>query len=122
MTAWCEARRIAAVLAPWQHDPHCDHEAAHLLAVALARRLGLRHWSYPVWGWTLPASADLAGPMPDGIRLDIGRDLAIKRDAVAAHASQYGGLITDDPNGFALPRNLLSMFEQPFETFLRNPA
>lgn len=118
----CKAQHIAAVLAPWQHDPHCDHEAAHLLAVAVVRDLGLPHWSYPVWGWTLPETADLAGLAPDGLRLDVGRDLELKMAAVAAHVSQYGGLITDDPAGFTLPRNLLQVFEQPFETFLRNPA
>ena len=118
----CRDRKIGAILAPWKHDPHCDHEAAHLLAVALARNLGLRHWSYPVWGWTLPGSAMLEGPMPAGIRLDIAGDLELKSRAIAAHASQYGGLITDDPGGFTLPRSLLEAFGQPFETFLRNPA
>ena len=115
----CARRGITTVLAPWQHDPHCDHEAAHLLATAAARHVGLRHWSYPVWGWTLPPDTLLPGPLPTGVRLDIHPDLALKGRAIAAHASQYGGLITDDPAGFTLPRTLLQVFERPFETFLR---
>jgi hypothetical protein len=45
--------------------------------------------------------------------------LELKRRAIAAHASQYSGLITDDPRGFRLPADLLSVFEQPYEVFLR---
>jgi hypothetical protein len=41
-----------------------------------------------------------------------------KRNAVAAHASQYSTLIGDSPNGFRLPPELLSVFERPYEVFL----
>ena len=44
--------------------------------------------------------------------------LPAKRRAIAAHASQYGALIDDDPAGFQLPADLLSIFDQPWETFL----
>jgi LmbE family N-acetylglucosaminyl deacetylase len=54
--------------------------------------------------------------------LDISRWHDVKRRAIAAHASQYSDLITDDPNGFRLPATLLSAFEQPFEVFLGDPA
>ena len=113
----CRAFGIGTLLAPWQHDPHCDHEAADLLARAVASRLVLRHLSYPVWGWTLPADHSLP-EMPDGFRLDIRHDLAAKTRAIMAHQSQYGGLITDDPTGFTLPTELLRVFERPYETFL----
>jgi hypothetical protein len=33
-------------------------------------------------------------------------------------AASYSDLIADDPEGFRLPRALLSVFEQPFEVFL----
>jgi len=107
----------ATIAAPWQHDPHCDHLAAHRMAVAAATSLRLRHIAYPVWGWTLPESDELDAVVMGG-RLDIERHLPAKRRAIAAHESQHGALITDDPTGFALPRHLLAIFDQPFEVFL----
>lgn len=106
------------VLAPWQHDPHCDHLAAHLMAVAAAFRCRIRHVAYPVWGWTLAPGIMLPGPAPHGMRLDIAEYAAAKQRAIVAHASQYGGLIKDDPGGFQLPSNLLEIFSWPYETFL----
>lgn len=102
------------ILAPWGQDPHCDHQAASRIAAAT----GLRHLAYPVWGWTLPSTAAVPAPVASGWRLDIGAHLPAKRRAIRAHRSQYGGLITDDPAGFHLPPDLLSVFDQPFETFL----
>ena len=107
-----------AVLAPWRHDPHCDHEAASLVAATVAERAGLRHVAYPVWGWTLAEDADVAAVPGPGWRLDVGSFLAEKRAAVQAHRSQYGDLITDDPGGFRLPEGLLAVFDVAYETFL----
>jgi LmbE family N-acetylglucosaminyl deacetylase len=109
----------SAILAPWRHDPHCDHEAASLVAEAVAGRTGVRHVAYPVWGWTLPDDAAIPGCPGVGWRLDIEAFLPAKRKAIAAHRSQYGGLITDDPTGFRLPPGLLAVFDRPYETFLR---
>ena len=109
------------VLAPWRHDPHCDHEAAAAMAAAMARAEGVRVLSYPVWGWTLPPDAMLPRAAVTGWRLDISAHLAAKRRAIAAHASQHGGLIADDPAGFQLPPGLLSVFERPYEVFLDTP-
>ena len=118
VTALCRRHALGAVVATWRHDPHCDHEAAHLIAAAAALRLGVPHLAYPVWGWTLPADHMLPDEKIAGYRLDITRHLATKREAVRAHRSQYGGLITDDPGGFQLPVRLLDVFGRPFETFL----
>ena len=106
------------ICAPWGHDPHCDHEAAHLMARAVARRTGLRHLAYPVWGWTLPPETTLPDSEVCGWRLDISGALPAKRAAIAAHRSQHGGLIDDDPGGFHLPPDLLHNFERPYEVFL----
>ena len=106
------------ILAPWQHDPHCDHLAAHRMAAAAASRCQIRHLAYPVWGWTLAPETALPGPAPHGMRLGITQYLANKQRAIAAHVSQYGGLIDDDPEGFQLPSNLLEVFSRPYETFL----
>ncbi len=61
-----------ALLAPWRHDPHCDHEAASLIASAVAAQALVRHVAYPVWGWTLPAEASISGPPAAGFRLSAG--------------------------------------------------
>jgi LmbE family N-acetylglucosaminyl deacetylase len=113
------ARRLGccSIAAPWQHDPHCDHLASHQMAVAAASRCGIRHIAYPVWGWTLPGDDALEQRVLGG-RLDIAIHLPAKRRAIAAHASQHGHLITDDPNGFVLPRDLLGIFDKPYECFL----
>ena len=106
------------VLAPWQHDPHCDHLSAHRLATALARQHRLAHWSYPVWGLTLPPETPLPGPVPTGFRLDVAAHLDAKRAAIAAHRSQYAALIPDDPGGFQLPKDFLARFDHPTEPYL----
>lgn len=117
------ARRTGAgaICATWRHDPHCDHEAAHLIAEAAAAATGARLVSYPVWGWTLPGNHELPEEVLSGARLDIAAHLPAKRRAVAAHASQHSGLIDDDPRGFRLPPALLSVFDRPFEVFLTGP-
>jgi LmbE family N-acetylglucosaminyl deacetylase len=112
-------RGCGVLLAPWRHDPHGDHEATHEIAAAAAQRTGAARLAYPVWGWTLPAGAVLGGPEPAGYRLDIARHLPAKRRAIAAHVSQHGKVITDDPGGFTLPPRLLALFDRPFEVFLR---
>ncbi len=108
-----------AILAPWLHDPHHDHEAASLVAAEVAARTGIRAVAYPVWGWTLPPDAPIPVPVGTGWRLDVAAFLPSKQRAIQAHRSQYGGLIIDDPAGFCLPPALLSVFDNPFETFLQ---
>jgi LmbE family N-acetylglucosaminyl deacetylase len=122
----------AAVVAAWRHDPHRDHAAAFVLARALVRALpvgGARLLEYPVWGlayahpgpgFPLPEPAPrLPGP-PRGLRLDVVRHLPAKRRAVAAHASQLGGLVEDSPGAFLLPDSLLALAFRPFELFLES--
>jgi LmbE family N-acetylglucosaminyl deacetylase len=114
------AWRSTAIAAPWRHDPHCDHLATHRMALAAAQALGLPHFAYPVWGWTLPPDAPLDTPV-SGFRLDIACHLPAKRRAIAAHASQHGHVIRDDPGGFTLPGEFLSVFDAPHEVYLTCP-
>jgi LmbE family N-acetylglucosaminyl deacetylase len=109
---------VATVFASWRYDPHSDHAATAALGEAAAREADVRVALYPVWGWLLTSDAPL--PLADvaGQRLDIAAVLECKRRAIAAHRSQYSGIITDDPVGFRLPGALLRVFEQPFEVFL----
>jgi LmbE family N-acetylglucosaminyl deacetylase len=108
------------VLATWAHDPHCDHESAHLIAAAAAAEAGLRHLAYPVWGLTLPPDVVLPGPLPTGRRIDVAPFLERKRRAIAAHRSQHGAIV-DDPAGFTLPPAFLALFDRPVETLLDVP-
>ena len=110
------------VLATWTGDPHCDHVAAHKMAHATARRGGLRHLAYPIWGWTLPPDAAVPEREHKGIegwRVDIADHLPAKRRAIASHASQLGALIPDDPSGVVLPEAMLAHFDRPYEVVLR---
>ncbi|MFL5287258.1 MAG: PIG-L deacetylase family protein [Rhodopila sp.] len=108
-----------AIVGPWQHDPHADHEAAALIATEVAARSALRRVSYPVWGWLLPREAVIPEDAPArGCRLDITPFLPAKRRAVGAHKSQFGEVVTDDPAGFQIPPELMDIADQPFETFL----
>lgn len=121
------ARRVAAlardagaatILATWEHDPHPDHVAAQAIARRAAALAGARVVSYPVWGWALPPRRRLAVDDVVGVRIDIAAELAAKRRAIAAHASQAGGVIEDDAAGFRLPPALLAAAERPFEVYL----
>ena len=107
----------------WEHDPHCDHEAAARLARALRQKNPtLRLWFYPVWGWHLPPSQEVVAPAPVGYRLDIKEVLAQKRAAIAAHVSQMTDLIDDDPEGFRFDEKSLAPFLRPLEYFLKVPS
>jgi LmbE family N-acetylglucosaminyl deacetylase len=110
----------SVVLAPWSGDPHCDHEAVQLMARAVVdRSLEVRLLSYPVWGWLLDGELELAAE-PVGWRVEVESVLERKRRAIAAHASQIGGLIADDPAGFSLPAALLEACVTSHEVFVED--
>ena len=119
LSALADAQRCDTVLSTWRHDPHCDHDSAWMMGRALARRNRLALLAYPVWGWLLAADALLDGGPPVGWRLDITPHLPDKQAAIRAHRTQYGDLITDDPDGFRLPDALLAVFAAPYEVFLQ---
>jgi len=102
-----------AIWSTWGGDPHCDHAAAARLAARLARELGARHWSFPVWGRFGERS------VPRHIRVFRKRRFAsAKRAAMAAHASQMTDLIDDDPEGFVMPPALAAHFQTHPEIFI----
>jgi LmbE family N-acetylglucosaminyl deacetylase len=106
------------LLAPWRGDPHCDHEAAAIMAEALSVRTGWAILSYPVWGWLRAGDERFEEPRQEGFKLEISSVLPRKQNAIAAHQSQYGALIQDSPDGFKLPQNLLEIFARPFEVYI----
>ncbi|CAM4129359.1 PIG-L deacetylase family protein [Palleronia rufa] len=101
-------------------DPHCDHEACAAAARRVAAaRPGLALYDYPVWsrwqGWS-------AGRRVPGLRLDLPEWRAAKTDAVAAHRSQMGLVVDDDPDGFAMPPGFAARFCTAPEAYLPVPA
>jgi LmbE family N-acetylglucosaminyl deacetylase len=108
----------SAILTTWRHDPHCDHHAAARIAREIARVSRIIHLEYPIWGWTMSADTQIDEAAVRGWRFDVTQHLPAKRRAIAAHASQYGQVITDDPAGFTLPDSFLRAFAEPWETFL----
>jgi LmbE family N-acetylglucosaminyl deacetylase len=108
-----------SILTSWQHDPHCDHEAAALIAGAAARATAIRHFAYPVWSRTLPPETEIGDPK--AVRLDIVPWQDAKRRAIRAHRSQWAGLITDDPTGFQMQPEFIGLFDRPYELFLELP-
>jgi LmbE family N-acetylglucosaminyl deacetylase len=113
----------ASLFVTWRHDPHCDHEAAGVLADEVRRRHPkIRLWAYPVWGWHLSPKDEVTAPSPSGYRVDVTEVMAIKRDAIAAHASQMTDLIKDDPDGFRFNETTLAPFLSPYEYFIEISA
>jgi LmbE family N-acetylglucosaminyl deacetylase len=97
---------------PGPTDAHGDHRATHAIwsrAVATMPRPP-RVLDYVVWpGPERPGGA--------AVTLDIADVLPLKRRAVAAHRSQHGLVVDDDPGGFTLPADLLARAEQPVEAY-----
>ena len=120
LVALCDRLGTEILIAPSPADPHCDHEAgAEAAARVCKRRPSLQLWQYPVWSrwWAWQAGGDIPG-----LRLDLPARRGAKRDAIAAHRSQMGLVITDDPNGFAMPPHFADRFVAEAETYLPVPA
>jgi LmbE family N-acetylglucosaminyl deacetylase len=118
LSGYVRALKCSAIVATWDLDPHGDHQSAAAIASKVARTTDIRLLSYPIWGWTLSEDIPADEARIRGWRFDVTAYLDAKRSAIAAHASQYGRLITDDPAGFHLPVKLLQTFDSPWETFL----
>lgn len=119
---YVKARGIATVCASWEHDPHCDHIAAHRIAAQASLLTKFTHLSYAVWGWTLPGGTWLRRSPIAGYRLDVTDSLDVKRRAIACHRSQMTGMISDVATGFRVPQQLLDLCDRPFEAFLCHDA
>ncbi|MEN5380133.1 PIG-L deacetylase family protein [Sphingobacterium kitahiroshimense] len=105
------------IFVPWRRDPHPDHKAAFQILSA-ATTPGITIYEYPIWLQELGKAADR--PTSDesmAFCLDITTVLAKKQEAIAQHRSQITDLISDDPGGFRLAKEMLSQFNVPYETF-----
>ncbi len=112
------------LLLPWRRDPHADHRATNALARAAAARLESspqRTIEYMVWTAERAQPADWPQPH-EGTNwvLDISSVLGAKRCALAAHRSQLGLVIDDDPDGFTIGSEMRERAMQPTETFFES--
>ncbi|HEV2676092.1 MAG TPA: PIG-L deacetylase family protein [Aliidongia sp.] len=98
---------------PGRADSHGDHRAVWAIWSRAAAELPAppRQLEYIVW--PRPDAAGEGRP----VTLDIGAVLALKRRAIAAHRSQLGLVIDDDPTGFHLPDDLLARADRPQESY-----
>lgn len=108
--------QATAIWSTWDGDPHPDHgRAAHLARQIALLRPDLALWSYPVWGRFVD---DLPAQDLDRLfRLDTTAWQPVKTLALAAHASQMTGLISDDPGGFRMTDMLQQHFLNSPELF-----
>lgn len=119
VAALADRTRAHLLLATCPLDRHPDHVATARIALAVAReRPDLRLLFYPIWArWEDPAltkARRLAGAMRYATAARRGR----KERAIAAHASQLGRVVTDDPDGFVMPPEFVDLFRDGDEIFL----
>src|SRR5690606_21599010 len=110
---------------PWRNDPHSDHIATWKLCrhaiSTLHRQVNFQPviLEYLVWFWERTKARELdIDPSVKLWRVGINNQLARKKRAIEAHASQLGQLIKDDPNGFFLSPEMLKKFYTSEELFL----
>lgn len=117
-------RRPAHLWTTWEGDPHIDHRACAALAGALASAAAkaahaLTLSRFAVWGRFV--EADAPGAAEALLRFVPGCTVkALKRRALARHATQMSALIDDDPDGFVMPPDMQLHFVEHDELFLRS--
>lgn len=112
-------RPVLAVL-PWRRDPHCDHRASWALArdAIAASGQSPQTLEYAIWLEELGAVSDRPedGEM-EAVALAVAG--SVKRYALAAHRSQLGEGVFDDPAGFALTSKTIARLTGAEEIYWR---
>lgn len=107
-------------LLPWRRDPHRDHRDSWALAMAALGRA--RHvpeiLEYAIWLDEIGAPEDRpAMGEAKRVEVDVTGVAEAKRRGVAAHESQLGGLIVDDPAAFRLTPETVRRLTGPTEVY-----
>lgn len=113
----CDATHV---FAPSAEDHHEDHKVTSRVADELQRlRPDLIFYSYPVWSrWDDPEfEGNVIRHKP--IHLEPGDWRERKRAAIGSHLSQFGLVVSDDPEGFVLPTDFVEKFVNENEIFWR---
>lgn len=113
----CETHGCNLVIAPWPADGHADHEATAMLAEHVALRAGLDLLYYPLDSWSLDDEIAVEAAAPAGWLLDIPEQADLKQQAVMAHQTQYGGIITDDCESVPCQK-MMAACRRPVEVYL----
>ncbi|AGN78847.1 TPA: PIG-L family deacetylase [Pseudomonas putida] len=101
------------LLTTWRGDGHCDHEAAGRACAQAAQTRRVQLAEAPVWAWHWASPDDPRLPWPRAHRVQLcDEHLALKRQALAAHASQ---LQPDGDRPPVVPEQLQACLLQPFE-------
>lgn len=110
----------ALVVLPWRRDPHCDHRASWALATEAIAIAGIAPLilEYAIWLDELGAGGDYPHE-GEAEAVFIRVPAAVKRHALAAHVSQLGELIHDDPQGFVLHATTIERLTGGHETYWR---
>lgn len=105
-----------AVLAPWEHDGHPDHDACGRAARTAAAARGVAAMEYLVWFWNRATPDDPSVPVSRMRRVELDRDARVAKEAaVGAFRSQvrpYRG------HGAVLPDRVLAHHRRPTEVVL----
>ena len=103
LTTLCRRARPGLLVTTWRREPHGDHRTAYALARQAADECDARLGEFLVWTGRLgtPGDAPRTGEACP-VTLDVRAALASRRRALAAHESQLGRLVADDPDGFVL--------------------
>lgn len=112
----CRKLGAGALFATSEKDQHKDHQAVAAIAREVcAVEPGLRLFHYSIWGrWQ-------AGVEPcefSELRFKTGPWRRRKAAAIAAHRSQLGQVVQDDPGGFVMPDGFAAFFTDADEAFV----
>ncbi|KAA0970719.1 PIG-L family deacetylase [Aureimonas fodinaquatilis] len=110
------------VILPWRRDPHRDHRDAWKLFTEAVAQTGLKPstMEYAIWLDELGTPQDRPEQSEmERINFHIGEAEAAKRQAVEAHLTQTGHVITDDEQAFCLKPHTIDRLVGPIESYWR---
>jgi LmbE family N-acetylglucosaminyl deacetylase len=119
----CRTRGARHLFAPTPRDHHQDHKSTARIAGLVAVGMpDLILYHYPVWSrWDDPdLMAQVAHHAP--VTFDTIAAQDAKRAAIAAHASQRGTVVGDNPAGFVMSDAFVEFFINQPEVYWRAPA